>query len=58
MYRDYCHFNDYYLKSQVFTAGGGPVKWLILSYLVYEKCSTHEESEHKMNEINKYHDFI
>lgn len=59
--------NDYCLKSQVLTAGGWPVQWLNLSYLVYDKAScsqvrsTHgtEESDHnKINKINKYRDFI
>lgn len=37
MYRHHCHYNDYRLKSQVFTAGAGPVQWSILGYLVYDK---------------------
>lgn len=68
MNRHHRHYNGYCLKSQVLTTGGGPVQWLILSYLVYDKKyrslvrSTHgtEESDHdnKINKINKYHDFI
>lgn len=37
MNRHHRHYNGYCLKSQVLTTGGGPVQWLILSYLVYDK---------------------
>lgn len=58
MNRHHRHYNGYCLKSQVLAAGGGPVQWLIISYLVYDKKnrslvrSTHgtEESDNsKMN---------
>lgn len=67
MYRHYYHYNDCSLKLQVPKAGGGLVKWLILSYLVYDKTfrspvrrtySIVESDHNTMNKINKYHDFM
>lgn len=67
MNRHHRHYNGYCLKSQVLTAGVGPVQWLIISYLVYDKKyrslvrSTHgnEESDNnKMNKIRKFNKLI